>query len=222
MKPLQVLFLAPALILSLAACGQRTKVPAPPAVKISSKELTQYSVATFAAGCFWHEEALFESIKGVKEAVSGYAGGTTKNPSYEDLETGTTGHAETVNVYYDPAVVSYATLLKVYFGGQDPTSVNGQGGDRGTQYRSIAFYRTAAEKAAIEAEIKAMNASGRYSAPIAVQVMPFTKFWEAEGYHQDYIVHNPGQGYVQGVCVPEIREFQKKYPQLIKPDHRYE
>jgi peptide-methionine (S)-S-oxide reductase len=104
-----------------------------------AKELSKYSQATFAAGCFWHEEAMFESIKGVKEAISGYAGGTTANPSYEGIEEGNTGHAETVNVYYDSTQIDYPTLLKIYFSGQDPTQVNGQGPDRGTQYRSIVF-----------------------------------------------------------------------------------
>ena len=135
-------------------------------------QLKNYSVATFAAGCFWHEEALFESVKGVKEAISGYAGGTTANPTYEDVETGQTGHAETVNVYYDPKTISYETLVKVFFAGQDPTQVNGQGPDHGTQYRSIAFYRNDAEKQAIENEMKSI--AGKYKKPIATQVMPFT------------------------------------------------
>jgi len=182
-------------------------------------QLKNYSVATFAAGCFWHEEAMFESVKGVKEAVSGYAGGTTANPTYETIESGNTGHAETVNVYYDPKEISFETLVKVYFAGQDPTQVNGQGPDHGTQYRSIAFYRTPQEKAVIENQIKALTESGKYKKPIATQVMPFTKFWQAENYHQDYIEHNPGSPYVQNVSIPEIKDLQKEYPQLIKPGH---
>src|SRR6476659_5986871 len=130
-------FLTTVMILSLAACGQKTKKMLATNQKIDSKQLSKYSQATFAAGCFWHEEALFESIKGVKEAVAGYAGGSTNNPTYEGIEEGNTGHAETVNVYYDPAVISYQELLKIYFSGQDPTQVNGQGPDHGTQYRSI-------------------------------------------------------------------------------------
>ena len=133
-----VLYLFSALI-TVSACAQKKKAVE---TKLSQKELSGYSQATFAAGCFWHEEALFESIKGVKEAISGYAGGSTSNPTYESIETGTTGHAETVNVYYDPKEVSYETLLKVYFAGQDPTQPNGQGNDLGTQYRSLLFYRT--------------------------------------------------------------------------------
>ena len=189
--------------------------------KNSDSNLSKYSTAVFAAGCFWHEEALFESVNGVKEAVSGYAGGHTNNPTYESIETGSTGHAESVMVYYDPSVISYGTLLKVYFAGQDPTQVNGQGPDHGTQYRSIAFYNNEAEKKQIEDYIQKMNASGKYKAPIAAQVMPLKKFWEAEDYHQDFIAHNPNQGYVQHVSIPEIKHFQKEYPEMIKPDHRF-
>lgn len=204
--------------MATVACGQKsTKVitmqhPA-------TQELRNYSQATFAAGCFWHEEALFESIKGVKEAVSGYAGGTTKSPTYEGVETGTTGHTETVNIYYNPAEVSYATLLKVYFAGQDPTQVNGQGPDLGTQYRSIAFYRNNEEKKQIEDYMR--NIKSNYKAPIAVEIKPFTFFWTAEDYHQDYIEHNPTSGYVQHVSIPEIKHLQKEMPQLIKPGHFY-
>src|SRR5262249_13386828 len=125
-------------VIAFCACAQNKQTSSD---HLASSQFKNYSVATFAAGCFWHEEALFESVKGVKEAVSGYAGGTTSNPTYEMVETGNTGHAETVNVYYDPKVVSYETLVKVFFAGQDPTQVNGQGPDHGTQYRSIAFYR---------------------------------------------------------------------------------
>lgn len=200
---------------TLSACAQNNKTVT--AQHTPETQLKNYSVATFAAGCFWHEEALFESVKGVKEAVSGYAGGKTSNPTYESLETGATGHAETVNVYYDPKAVNYETLVKVFFAGQDPTQVNGQGPDHGTQYRSIAFYRNDAEKAMIEKQMKSIT--GKYKKPIATQVMPFTKFWEAEGYHQNYIEHNPGSGYVQAVSIPEIKDFQKTYPQLVKSDH---
>src|SRR4030095_9409032 len=133
------------MITAMAACAQN-KQASFVTVHPSAAELKNYNIATFAEGCFWHEEALFESVKGVKEAVSGYAGGTTSNPTYETIETGKTGHAETVNVYYDPKVVSFATLVEVFFGGQDPTQVDGQGPDHGTQYRSIAFYRNSGEK----------------------------------------------------------------------------
>lgn len=219
MKSLTTLFIASTLMIAFTSCAQKSSNT--PAKTIAQKDLSRYSKATFAAGCFWHEEALFESVKGVAEAVSGYAGGTTQNPTYESIETGNTGHAESVMVYYDPSIISYGTLLKVYFTGQDPTQVNGQGPDLGTQYRSIAFYNNETEKKQIDDYIKQMGASGKYKAPIAAQVVPFTKFWVAEDYHQDYIVHNPDAGYVQNVSIPEIRHFQKECPELVKPDHKF-
>jgi peptide-methionine (S)-S-oxide reductase len=162
---------------------------------------------------------MFESIKGVKEAVSGYAGGKTSNPTYESIETGSTGHAETVNVYYDSTVIDFPTLVKIYFAGQDPTEVNGQGPDRGTQYRSIAFYRNNGEKKMIEDHIKSIQP--KYKEPIAAQILPFTKFWTGEAYHQNYIDKNPGQGYVQMVSIPEIKRLQKQFPQLVKTGYTY-
>jgi len=158
---------------SVSSCGQTVSYQTAQQVAanfekdVVPKDLSKYSQATFAAGCFWHEETLFESVKGVVHAVSGYAGGTTRNPSYEELETGTTGHAETVNVYYDSSKISYATLLKVYFESQeDPTQVNGQGPDESTQYRSIVFYRNATEKAMAEAYKQQMDRSGKYKRPL--------------------------------------------------------
>lgn len=220
MKNIWSLLFSLLLLITITSCAQQTRKQAIEP-HLTAKQLSGYSQATFAAGCFWHEEALFESIKGVKDAVSGYAGGKANNPDYETLETGTTGHAETVNVYYDSSVVTYPTLLKVYFSGQDPTQVNGQGPDHGTQYRSILFYRNNKEKQLAQDYIKSMQASGKYNDPIAVQVMPFTKFWQAEDYHQNYIDNNPGSGYVQVVSIPEIKKLQKEYPEFIKPDHIY-
>lgn len=217
MRSLQTLLFAIAMFMTFSSCGQKTKSQQQ---KTSSKtDLSKYSEATFAAGCFWHEEALFESVKGVQEAIAGYAGGNMKNPTYEDVETSRTGHAETVNVYYDSSVITYPTLLKIYFAAQDPTATNGQAPDFGPQYRSILFYRNNTEKQLAENYIKQLNASKKYDSPIAVQVVPFTKFWEAESYHQDFIQHNPTQGYVNAVSIPEIKKFQKEYPQLIKPGH---
>ena len=218
MRSLQTVLLSAAMFFTFSLYAQKTKVPQ---VNNGKKDLSKYSVATFAAGCFWHEEALFESVKGVQEAISGYAGGNTKNPSYESLETGNTGHAETVNVYYDSSVITYPMLLKVYFAGQDPTSLNGQAPDFGSQYRSLLFYRNSIEKQLAENYMKQLNASGKYKKPISVQPVPFVKFWQAEDYHQDFIQHNPDQGYVNAVSVPEIKKFQKEYPQLIKKDHIY-
>ena len=217
MKSLISLFFMAAMASGFVSCAQRSSKE--PVAKSTKKDLSKYSHATFAAGCFWHEEALFESIKGVEEAISGYAGGTAKDPTYEFIERGNTGYAETVTVYYDPALISYATLLKVYFAGQDPTQTNGQSPDFGTQYRSIAFYENNSEKNQVENYIKQLNASKKYHAPIAVQVMPLNKFWAAENDHQDYIVKNPNSRYVQNVSIPDIKEFQKEYPELVKKGH---
>jgi peptide-methionine (S)-S-oxide reductase len=216
MKKLHSSFLFVLMMIAFASCAQKTKKVTER--KLSAKELAKYSQATFAAGCFWHEEALFESIKGVKEAVAGYAGGTIENPIYERSGEGNTAHAETVNVYYDPAVVSYADLLKIYFYGQDPTQVDGQGPDRGPHYRSILFYRNDNEKKMVEDYISSMKKSGKYDAPIAVQLMPFTKFWTAESYHQDYIDKHPYGGYVMGFSIPEVKKVQKQFPEMIKPE----
>ena len=202
---------------TLAGCSQRNTVTY--AAHPAARALDRYSQATFAAGCFWHEEAMFESIKGVKEAVSGYAGGNTANPTYEGIETGKTGHTETVNVYYDSSVIDYPTLLKIYFAGQDATQVNGQGPDRGTQYRSVVFYRNNTEKKLIDSYMRQIQPN--YKESLAAQVLPFTRFWTAEKYHQDYIEHNPNTGYVRGVSIPEIKKLQKQYPQLVKPGYTY-
>ena len=215
-------------VVSITSCGQSLPPQKQAAIAKNfsgGKEngsLSKYSQATFAAGCFWHEETLFESIKGVKEAVSGYCGGNTRNPSYEDIETGTTGHAETVNIYYDSAIISYATLLKVYFDAmEDPTQVNDQGPDRGTQYRSVIFYRNTKEKAMAERNIKELNASHKYAAPIAATVMPFTKFWNAEDYHQDYINTHTDNPYVRNVSISGIAKYQAQHADMIKSGRNF-
>jgi len=174
--------------------------------------------ATFASGCFWCVEGIYESVKGVREVVSGYAGGKTKNPTYESIGTGTTGHAEAVTVYYDSSLIDYPTLLKIYFASQDPTQVNGQGPDKGTQYRSIIFYRNDTEQQLAKSYINELNASGKYSAPVAAEVVSFTVFYEAEGYHQNYVELNPGNSYVQYESIPRIKKFQKLFPELLKPE----
>lgn len=187
-----------------------------------TSQLEKCAQATFAAGCFWHEETLFESIKGVKEVISGYAGGETENPDYEKIETGTTGHAETINIFYDSSLISYPKLLQVYFEGmEDPTQVNGQGPDHGTQYRSIIFYRNDVEKELASRYIKKLNESGNYAKSIAVVVMPYTRFWRAEDYHQDYINTHTDNPYVYGVCIPGIARFQAAQPEMIKEGHNF-
>ena len=171
--------------------------------------------AYFASGCFWCVEASYESVKGVKEAISGYSGGHTDNPTYESTSTGTTGHAEAIEVIYDPKVVSFATLVDVYFASQDVTQVIGQGADRGSQYRSIIFYQNEEQKKIIEEKIAAMNEK---IAPkeVAAEVYPFQKFWVAEAHHQDFEKNNPNNPYVQRVSIPRVERFQKKLPEVLK------
>lgn len=183
-------------------------------VEVQTENGMEY--AYFASGCFWCVEAVYESVKGVDEAISGYSGGHTKNPTYEQSNTGQTGHAESVEVIYDPKVVSFRDLVRVYFGSQDPTQVNGQGPDHGSQYRSIIFYQNAEQKKIIE-EVKAEVAKN-YDQPIAAEILPFQKFWKAEDYHQDYEESHPGNPYIQKVSIPRINRFKAKFPELLKKD----
>ncbi|MAO09496.1 MAG: peptide-methionine (S)-S-oxide reductase [Flavobacteriaceae bacterium] len=171
--------------------------------------------AYFASGCFWCVEAIYESVKGVKESISGYSGGHTKNPTYESSNTGTTGHAEAVEIIYNPDVVSFKTLVDVYFGSQNITQVNGQGPDRGSQYRSIIFYQNDEQKQIIEGKISELEKEVG-EGNVAAQVLPFQKFWVAEGYHQDYEENNPQNPYIQNVSIPRLKKFQKKFPELLK------
>ena len=174
--------------------------------------------AYFASGCFWCVEAIYESIKGVEEVINGYSGGHTENPTYEASNTGRTGHAEAVEVIYDPKVVSFETLVDAYFISQNPTQVNGQGPDRGSQYRSIIFYQNDAQKNII-LEKKAILAKN-LNATIAAEVYPFQKFWIAEDYHQNYERLHPNNGYIRNVSIPRLKRFQSKFPkQLLKTSH---
>src|SRR6201996_9806444 len=200
------LFTLSALFL-LTACGQTQPVNIP--VKESGKPSPNEQVADFSEGCFWHAEIVFQSLLGVRDAVSGYAGGTDKHPDYEKVCTGTTGHAETVQVYYDPSKISFETLVKAFFASVDPTELNRQGPDEGTQYRSIAFYRNDQEKKIIDDEIIRLAASKKYSGKIVTQVTPFTTFYPAEAYHQEYIKNHPENPYVEHVSIPDWLRFKQ-------------
>ena len=173
--------------------------------------------AYFASGCFWCVEAVYESVKGVDEVYNGYSGGFTKNPTYELSNTGATGHAEAVEVIYDPKVVSFETLVDVYFASQNPTQVNGQGPDRGSQYRSIIFYQNDEQKKIIETKKAAL--AKELNRTIAAEVYPFQKFWIAEDYHQDYERLHPNNGYIRNVSIPRLRRFQAKMPEVLKEKH---
>jgi len=177
---------------------------------------SRLDTATFAGGCFWCVEAAFEQIAGVEEAVSGYAGGKEKNPTYNAVSNGRTGHAETVEVYYDPARIDYATLLQVFFTAHDPTQLNRQGPDIGKQYRSVIFYHNEGQKKMAEEAISSVNASGEYSGKVVTELVPYSVFWPAEDYHQDYEKHNPRDPYIQQVSRPKINRVADKFAHLLK------
>ncbi|MEO5684194.1 MAG: peptide-methionine (S)-S-oxide reductase MsrA [Chitinophagaceae bacterium] len=203
--------------LSLVACGQAPKpalsIPMGNAKAPAGKE----AVADFAEGCFWHAEIVFQSLEGVRDAVSGYAGGKDTHPSYEKVAGGETGHAETVQVYYDPSKISYETLVAAFFASQDPTTLNRQGNDQGTEYRSIAFYRNDEEKQVIEKTIRQLTEAKKYNGKIVTEVVPFKQFYEAEDYHQEYISQNPQNPYVQNVSIPDFTAFKAAFKGNFKP-----
>lgn len=176
-------------------------------------------VATFGGGCFWSMSEAMSELKGVNRVISGYAGGTKKNPTYEEVSSQSTGHAEVAEVYYDPKVISYATLAEAFFFAHDPTELNRQGPDEGTDYRSIAFYRTPEEKATLLNIIKKVNATKHYTDPIVTQVVPFTAFYPAEKYHQGYYrLHMGDNPYLSNVSEPKVLKFRKAEKILLKPD----
>lgn len=202
-------------IFLVVACGQtQTTIPTKDPGPASSNEQTAY----FAEGCFWHAEIVFQSLLGVRDAISGFSGGSAPSPSYEDVCTGSTGHAETVKVLYDPTKISFKTLVEAFFASVDPTQLNRQGNDVGTQYRSVIFYRNAEEKKIIDDEIAMLTATRKFSGKIVTEVKPFGNFYPAEDYHQEYILHHPQNGYVQGVSIPEYLEFRKTFKGPFKPN----
>ncbi len=176
------------------------------------------AVATFAGGCFWCTEAVFERMEGVSDVVSGYIGGRMPNPDYKTVCTGTTGHAEAVEIYYDPSVTSYEELLEVFFKTHDPTTLNRQGADVGTQYRSAIFYHDADEKSRAQAYIKKLNDSREFRSPVVTTLEPATTFYTAEEYHQDYFALNPNAGYCQAVVRTKVEKFDKTFGDKIKKD----
>ena len=172
--------------------------------------------AYFASGCFWCVEHIYESLAGVEEAFSGYAGGKTKNPNYYQITTGGTGHAETVEVIYNSNIISFKTLLEVFFDSHDPTLLNQQGPDRGTQYRSVAFYQNQEEKKIIVDYINKLTAEKVFDKKIVTEVKPLKKFYYAEEYHQDYEVNNPNDPYIMNISKPRFNRFKAKSSDLLK------
>ncbi|MDN3724574.1 peptide-methionine (S)-S-oxide reductase MsrA [Aequorivita sp. SDUM287046] len=170
--------------------------------------------AYFASGCFWCVEAIYESVIGVNEVISGYSGGNAQNPTYKNHAD----HAEAVEVIYDPEIINFSHLVDVYFGSQNVTQVNGQGPDHGKSYRSIIFYQNDKEKKIIETKIEEINRQ-LVGEKVAAQVLPFQKFWDAENYHQNYERNNPDNPYIQNVSIPRLNRFKQKFPQLLKKEN---
>src|SRR5207249_6166679 len=187
---------------------------AAPALDATATTTAAEDTAVFAGGCFWGVEAVFDHVKGVKRAISGYAGGDVANPSYEQVSTGDTGHAESVEVIYDPSQVSYGKLLQIFFSvAHDPTQLNRQGPDHGTQYRSVAFYGSPEQKQAIETYIAQLSAAKVFSQPIVTQVVPLQAFYSAEAYHQDYATLHPSEPYIYYNDRPKVEHLKQQFPE---------
>lgn len=176
----------------------------------------QTETATFGGGCFWCTEAIFTSLKGVETVESGYSGGKTKNPTYQEVCTGETGHAEVIQITFDPKVISFRELLEVFWETHDPTTLNRQGADRGTQYRSAIFYHSPEQKEIAEKYKAELNKENVFNGPIVTEITPFDKFYKAENYHQDYFANNKSQGYCQMVIVPKIEKFRNIFKDKLK------
>ena len=185
-------------------------------MKDNGKEDSGYQVATLAGGCFWCLEAVYEQLKGVKSVTSGYSGGNVANPSYKLVSTGMTGHAEVVQIVFDPKVVSYSELLQVFFTIHDPTTLNRQGADVGTQYRSAIFYHNLEQKSDAEKTIEEIETAKIWDDPIVTQVVPFEDFYPAEDYHQEYFRNNTNQPYCQIVIAPKVAKFRRQYVSRLK------
>jgi peptide-methionine (S)-S-oxide reductase len=180
------------------------------------KNLNEKEIATLGGGCFWCLEAVYEQLQGVEKVESGYSGGAVENPSYELVCTGTTGHAEVVQITFDPEVITFKELLQVFFTIHDPTTLNRQGADVGTQYRSAIFYHGDGQRAVAEEVIREIEAAGIWDGPIVTEVTPFEVFYKAEDYHQEYFRRNPGQSYCRVVIAPKVAKFRKQHMAKLK------
>ncbi len=222
MRLLQYLPIAMALITSgsIISCAQTNSTKKMETATVDNATVlpatSNKAVAVFAEGCFWCSVHVFEAVQGVDSAIAGYAGGNTINPTYREVGSETTGHAESVMVYYNPAMVTYKELLDVFFTSQDPTTPNQQGPDRGSSYRSIIFYNSPNEKEAADAAKQKYNASGMFNKPIVSEIVPLTKFYRAEQYHQHYVLQHPNDSYVQNVSIPRYNEFRKAFKGKLK------
>jgi peptide-methionine (S)-S-oxide reductase len=179
-------------------------------------------IATIGGGCFWCTEAIFKRLNGVEEVTSGYAGGARQDPSYEQVTTGVTGHAESIQVEFDPSIISYAKLIEIFFNLHDPTTLNRQGADEGTQYRSVIFYHSEAQREIAEKVRDEIADSGLYHDPIITEIVPFEAFYMAEEYHQNFYETNENQGYCSYVITPKIHKLLKEYSKEVKEEYKKE
>ena len=205
--------------LSMTACGPGDKTEA---VSVANLEQEGREVATFAGGCFWCTEAVFERVEGVIDVYSGYTGGDQENPTYKQVSYGETNHAEAVQIVFNPSVIKYQELLNIFFATIDPTQLNRQGPDVGAQYRNVVYYHSFKQQIEAEATVNKLNRSGKYDKELATTVEKFTKFWKAEGYHQDYYELNPGNPYIINIAVPKVKKLKMLFPDKIKPKYQSE
>ena len=191
-----------------------------PTINIKTDKLSNYAgkkdTATFGTGCFWCTEAIFQQLNGVLKVTSGYSGGHAVNPTYKEVCSGTTGHAECLNIIYDPAIITFDELLEAFWQTHDPTTLNKQGNDVGTQYRSVVFYHNEEQKAKTEKYKAELTKSGAWSNPVVTTLEPFVKFYPAEDYHQNYYNNNTGEGYCQFVIRPKLEKFEKVFKGKLK------
>ena len=205
-----------ALSLILCGCNKRGTNAQSDNEKEMDKQMENLQKATFGSGCFWCTEAIFERLNGVHKVVSGYAGGTVENPTYEEVCDGTTGHAEVTQITYDSSVIGYDELLEVFWKTHDPTTLNRQGNDVGTQYRSVIFYHNDEQKQLAEKYKSELDKSGAWDNPIVTEISPLTNYFPAENYHQDYYNNNPNQGYCAFVIAPKLEKFKKVFKDKLK------
>ncbi len=198
------------------ACGQNNPAANKQSIKMENKDLPKLDIATFGGGCFWCVEAVFQLMQGVDTVISGYSGGKTESPTYKQISTGTTGHAEVIQIYFNPKVVSYEELLEVFFNTHDPTTLNRQGNDVGTQYRSVIFYHSEKQKETAEAYKRQIDQSGVFSNPVVTEIAALQKFYVAEDYHQNYYNLNSNQSYCAYVVRPKVDKFKKLYKDKMK------
>ncbi len=213
---INILYLTGILVIAaLTGCSSRSSGGEAGKEKVMM-ENNRLDTATFGGGCFWCIEAAFSQLRGVENVSSGYSGGSVANPTYEEVCTGETGHAEVVRIIYDPELISYDKLLEVFWSVHDPTTLNRQGNDTGTQYRSVIFYHNENQKTAAEKQIKALNESGILNGPVVTELSPFEKFYKAENYHQDYYVNNSNKPYCSFTIKPKLEKIRKVFGELLK------